>query len=153
MSEKCNKCGREIKEDEFRMNRKETTFLPVTVMYVEAKGGLSGVGKAWSELESNLPSLKGRKMYGAYYDQDQDKVYRACVVIINDEEPKELGLPTWTIPGGKFARDKIENFASRVEIIGETFESMERECKRDPKRWYIEFYRSQNEVILLLPIL
>jgi hypothetical protein len=33
------------------------------------------VGAAWSKLESNLPSLEGRKMYGAYYDQD--KVYRA----------------------------------------------------------------------------
>jgi hypothetical protein len=133
------------------MVRMEAIIDPVTVMYVEAKGGLSGVGKAWSELESNLPSLKGRKMYGAYYGQD--KVYRACVAIINDEEPKALGLPTWTIPGGKFAREKIENFASRVEIIGETFESMEHEYKRDPNRWYIEFYRSQNEVILLLPIL
>jgi hypothetical protein len=129
----------------------ETIIDPVTVMYVEAKGGLSGVGKAWSELESNLPSLKGRKMYGAYHDQD--KVYRACVAIINEEEPKALGLPTWTIPGGRFAREKIENFPSRVEIIGETFELMEQEYKRDPNRWYIEFYRSQNEVILLLPIL
>jgi len=42
------------------------TLEPVKVMYVEAKGGLSGVGTAWSKLESNLPSLKGRKMYGAY---------------------------------------------------------------------------------------
>jgi len=133
------------------MTRIEVTLEPVKVMYVEAKGGLSGVGTAWSKLESNLPSLKGRKMYGAYYNQD--KVYRACVAIINEEEPKALGLPMWTIPGGKFAREKIENFASRVEVIGETFKSMEQEYRRDPNRWYIEFYRSQNEVILLLPVL
>ncbi|HUW48910.1 MAG TPA: hypothetical protein VMW36_09250 [Patescibacteria group bacterium] len=133
------------------MARVEVTLEPVKVMYVEAKDGLSGVGTAWSKLESNLPSLKGRKMYGAYYGQD--KVYRACVAIINEEEPKALGLPMWTIPGGKFAREKVENFARRVEIIGETFKSMEQEYRRDPNRWYIEFYRSQNEVILLLPIL
>ena len=133
------------------MARVEVTLEPVKVMYVEAKDGLSGVGTAWSKLESNLPSLKGRKMYGAYYGQD--KVYRACVAIINEEEPKALGLPMWTIPGGKFAREKIENFASRVEIIGETFKSMEQEYRRDPNRWYIWFYRSQNEVILLLPVL
>jgi hypothetical protein len=133
------------------MARVEVTLEPVKVMYVEAKDGLSGVGTAWSKLESNLPSLKGRKMYGAYYGQD--KVYRACVAIINEEEPKALGLPMWTIPGGKFAREKVENFAGRVEIIGETFKSMEQEYRRDPNRWYIEFYRSQNEVILLLPVL
>lgn len=133
------------------MARVEVTLEPVKAMYVEAKDGLSGVGTAWSKLESNLPSLKGRKMYGAYYGQD--KVYRACVAIINEEEPKALGLPMWTIPGGKFAREKVENFAGRVEIIGETFKSMEQEYRRDPNRWYIEFYRSQNEVILLLPVL
>jgi DNA gyrase inhibitor GyrI len=129
----------------------KVTIDPVRVIYVEAKGGLSGVGEAWSKLESSLPSLKRRKMYGAYHDQD--KVYRACVAIINEEEPKVLGLPTWTIPGGKFARKKIENFAARVEIIGEAFESMAQEYKRDPNRWEIEFYRSRREVILLLPIL
>jgi len=133
------------------MARMEVTVEPVRVMYVEAKGGLSGVGEAWSRLESTLPSLKGRRFYGAY--SNQDKAYRACVAVISEDEPKALQLPTWTIPSGKFVREKVEDYANRVEIIGETFKSMEQEYKRDPDRWSIEFYRSQKEVILLLPVL
>jgi len=133
------------------MARMEVTIDPVEVMYVEAKGGLSGVREAWSTLESKLPSLKRRKFYGTYHDDD--KVYRACTATMDDKEPEKLGLSTWTIPGGKFVREKIVDYASRVEIIGETFESMAQEYDCDPNRPSIEFYRSQREVILLLPIL
>lgn len=133
------------------MARREVTIDPIRVMYVEAEGGLSGVGKAWSELESKLPSLKRRKFYGTYHFHD--KVYRACVAIMDEREPEKLGLPTWTIPGGKFVREKIVGYANRVEIIGESFDSMAQEYNPDPNRPSIEFYRSQREVILLLPIL
>ena len=133
------------------MARMEVTIDPVEVMYVEARGGLSGVREAWSTLESKLPSLKRRKFYGTYHDDD--KVYRACTAIMDEKEPEKLALSTWTIPGGKFVREKIRDYASRVEIIGETFESMAQENDPDPNRPSIEFYRSQREVILLLPIL
>ena len=124
---------------------------PIKVMYVEAKGGLSGVGEAWSHLESKLPSLRKRKFYGTY--NSDHEVYRACTAIKDEKEPEKLELSTWTIPGGKFMREKVTNYASRVEIIGETFESMAQEYDPDPNRPSIELYRSQREVILLLPIL
>ena len=133
------------------MARTEVIIDPIRVMYVEAKEGLSGVSEAWSELESRLPNLKKRKFYGTYHSKD--KVYRACVAISDEEEPKALALPAWTIPGGKYAREKVIDYSSRVEIIGETFESMAKEYKSDPNRPSIEFYRSQREVILLLPII
>ena len=133
------------------MVRMEVSIDPIKVMYVEAKGGLSGVGEAWSSLESKLPSLRKRKFYGTY-NSDQE-VYRACTAITDEKEPEKLGLSTWTIPGGKFVREKVVDYASRVEIIGETFESMAQEYDMDPHRPGIEFYRSQRETILLLPIL
>jgi DNA gyrase inhibitor GyrI len=132
------------------MARIEVNIDPIRVMYVEAEGGLSGVSEAWSKLESKLPDLKKRKFYGTYHHNDN--VYRACVAINDEEEPKALDLPAWTIPGGKYAREKVMDYSSRVEVIGETFESMSKEYKSDPNRPSIEFYRSQREVILLLPI-
>ncbi len=124
---------------------------PIEVVYVEAKGGLAGVPQAWSELEARLSSLKGRKMYGAFHPRDG--VYRACMAIIDEGEPGTLGLPMWTIPGGKFARDRVRNWTGNVEKIGEAFESMAHKYKADPGRWSIEFYRSQEEIVLLLPLL
>jgi hypothetical protein len=133
------------------MARVEVVLEPVTVMYVEAEGGLSGIRQSWSKLESRLPSLKGRKFYGTYYVANN--TYRACVAITNETEPDAANLPTWTIPGGKYLREKIDGWSSRPEVMGETFESMSGERDSDLTRPSIEFYKSQREVILLLPIL
>jgi hypothetical protein len=133
------------------MGRIEVILESVKVMYVEAEGGLSGIRQSWEKLESKLLSLKGRKFYGTY--NYADKVYRACVAINSEKEPEALNLATWIIPGGKFLREKIVGWSSRPEIMGEIFESMAQERDPDPTRPSIEFYKSQNEVILLLPIL
>jgi DNA gyrase inhibitor GyrI len=133
------------------MARIEVTLEPVKVMYVEAEGGLSAIRQSWSKLESKRPSPKGRKFYGTYHVAD--KVYRACVAINDEKEPETLNLPTWTIPGGKYPREKITGWSSRPELMGETFESMAQESDPDPTHPSIEFYKSQQEVILLLPIL
>ena len=131
------------------MARLEVTLDPIRVMWVKAEGGLSRVGEAWSTLESKLPSLKGRKFYGAYHDE----VYRACVAIIDEKEAETFGLPTWTIPEGRYVRERVADYRSRVEIIAETFEAMAKECGADRSRPEVEFYKSQSEIILLLPIL
>jgi hypothetical protein len=127
----------------------EVTLDPIRVMWVKAEGGLAGVGEAWSTLESRLPSLRGRKFYGAYHDN----VYRACVAITDENEAETFGLPTCTIPGGKYMREKVADYRNRVEVIAETFETMAKECSADRSRPEVEFYKSQNEIILLLPVL
>lgn len=131
------------------MARMEVTLDPIRVMWVKAEGGLTGVRAAWSKLESKLPSLKGRKFYGAYHDN----VYLACVAIIDEKEAETFGLPTWTIPGGKYLREKVTDYRSRVEVIAETLEAMAKEFGADRSRPEVEFYKSQSEIILLLPIL
>ena len=133
------------------MVRVNTIMEPIKVMYVEAEDGLSGIRQAWNDLESKLQSLKGRRFYGTYYFVD--KIYRACVAINSEKEPQKLNLPTWTIPGGKYLKEKIAGWSSRPETIGETFESMAQERDSDRTRPSVEFYKSQQEVILLLPII
>jgi hypothetical protein len=132
------------------MNKVEVIIEPVRVMYVQAEGGLSGIRQAWIKLESTLSSLRRRRFYGTY--SYVERVYRACVAIDDEKEAETLNLPTWTIPGGKYLRQKIADWAVRPEIMGETFESMAKENDSDLTRPTIEFYRSQKEVILLLPI-
>jgi hypothetical protein len=131
------------------MARTKVTLDPIRVMWVKAERGLSGVGEAWSMLESKLPSLKGRKFYGAYHDN----VYRACVAIIDEKEAETFGLPIWTIPGGRYVRERVADYRSRVEVIAETFEAMSKEFRADRSRPEVEFYKSQSEIVLLLPIL
>ena len=65
-----------------------------------------------------------------------------------------MGLASDVIPGGLYLREKMKNWTSRTDEIGKMFMAMgERERQRvDSSRPSIEFYRSQDELILLLPI-
>jgi DNA gyrase inhibitor GyrI len=80
-------------------------------------------------------------------------MYRSCVAITDEKEAETLGLPTAMIPGGKYVREKVVDYRSRVEVIAETFEAMAKECNADRSRPEVEFYKSQSEIVLLLPIL
>lgn len=68
------------------------------------------------------------------------------------DDPPSMRLETCLIPGGRYARRKIKDWENNIEMIGPTFESMAKEYGVDPYCLSIEFYKSQNELILLLPI-
>ena len=119
------------------------------VMYIEAADGLNGAQAAFQDLEGRLDSLRGRRFFGTYHNER----YRACVAPRDPEEPTTLGLETWTVPGGRYARRKLMDWESRVHMIGDEFDAMDTEHSWDETRPSIEFYRSRRELILYLPIL
>lgn len=108
-----------------------------------------GAGQAFDKLESYLSSLRGRKFYGTF----QAGEYRACVALQPEDRPSELGLATWVIPGGRYARRKVKDWTEKVAQLGEMFDALAEEYQADPERPSIEFYRSQSELHLLLPVL
>ncbi len=130
----------------------EVTIEDIPVMYVIAEGGAAGAKQAFDRLEARLPTLRGRRFYGAYYPRANE--YRACVALQPGDNPVAVGLDTWVIPGGSYVREKMKDWTARVADIGKAFVSMtDREGARvDCGRPSIEFYRSQAELILLLPV-
>jgi hypothetical protein len=122
----------------------------VRVMYVESATGVAGAAEAFDRLEAKFSSLRGRKFYGTLLPPAGP--YRACVAIEPGDDPPALGLPTWTIPGGKYLRAKVADWESRKEEIGRGFERLRAEGEPDPGRPSIEFYRSQKELLLFLPV-
>jgi hypothetical protein len=123
---------------------------PIEVMCVTATEGLGGVSRVWNMLESRLPSLKKRKFYGTFHYPDGP--YRACVAIAPGASPEQMGLERWTIPGGRYARRKLIDWQANTDKIGLTFNEMSEEYTPDRMRPSIEFYRSQKELVLYLPI-
>lgn len=121
----------------------------IRVMYVVAVGGPTGAKEAFDRIESKLPSLKGRRFYGTLLCRE----YRACVAIREGDDPEKLGLAVDVIPGGLYARDKVADWNKQVDRIGAMFDAMAERHPRDSARPSIEFYRSEQELILLLPIL
>jgi len=122
------------------------------LMYVSVQG-ISNAPRAFDKLESKLPSLKGRKFYG-YFNPDTDE-YRACVATAaEDPRPETIGLQQWTIPKGSYAYEKSEDWDSKKQLIGPTFERMIKESTSviDWSRPIVEFYKSMTELRLLVPV-
>jgi hypothetical protein len=128
----------------------DVTLEDIQVMYLRADEGPVGARAAFEKIEAKLPALRGRKFYGTY----QGGEYRACVAVLPDDDAGKLGLQTWVIPGGLYVREKMTDWASRLPEIGNAFVAMaDREKARvDAARPSIEFYRSQRELILFLPV-
>lgn len=126
----------------------EVTLEDIQVMFVRAEGGSEGAKEAFDKLESRLPSLRGRKFYGTYHAGE----YRACVALRPEDDPSAMGLDVWVIPGGRYVRAKVKDWSRRIPEIGKTFTALAEQYPADPSRPSIEYYRSQQELILHLPV-
>ncbi len=103
---------------------------------------------AFRRLEAPLASLKGRRFYGAELDGE----YRACVTISPDDDPDRLPHQTWTLPGGRYARRRIPDWEANLHLIAPTFQALCRRPDLDYMRPVIEYYRSQRELLVMVPV-
>jgi len=117
----------------------------VPVLFVRAEGGPAGSAAAFEDLEGRLPTLRGRKFLATCRGGE----YRACVKTREEDDPEAMGLETGVIPGGLYARRRLEG---GPENIAATFDAMAEEHPQDTSRPCIELYRRHDEVILFLPI-
>jgi hypothetical protein len=122
------------------------------VLRVLADWNAGGPANAMARLESKLPSLKGRKFYGAFRVLPEGEEYFACVARVDTDDPEEMGLDTGVIPGGLFARRRLLDWSKDLSQLGRVFEEMIRETQFDSSRPEIEFYRSEAEVLLFVPV-
>jgi hypothetical protein len=129
----------------------------ISVMRVRADMRGGGPAAAMNLLESRLPTLKGRKFYGAFRMLPDGEEYFACVARVETDDPNKMWLESGVIPGGKFARRKIMNWETiirqgQLPRLTQEFESAHAR-EADSGRFTLEFYRSEAELQLLLPVL
>lgn len=127
----------------------EITINDIPVIYVVSPNGPQGAEAAFKKLEDAINwELKGRRFYGAMVGNE----YRACLAIKDPEETSMLSFPTWTIPGGKYAKAKIKDWAQHIPDIGKEFDRLRKEYNWDESRPAIEYYESMKELNIFLPI-
>jgi hypothetical protein len=68
------------------------------------------------------------------------------------DAPDAMKLSTWVIPGGRYLREKVDDWEQKVETLASIFESMARTHRVDRTQASVEVSRSQRELLLLLPI-
>lgn len=128
----------------------ETVLPDIPVMYVVSLTGPRGAEEAFKKLENAIGwKLKGRKFYGAMVGDE----YRACLAIKDENEPEQLGFPTWTIRGGKYAKAKIKDWIHHIPEIASTFAQLRKQYNHDTTRPAVEYYESMKELNIFLPIL
>jgi len=130
---------------------------PVMRIRADMKG--KGPSAAFEQLESRLPTLKGRRFYGAFRKlADGEEEYYACVEQIESDDPVKMRLETGTIPGGKYASRKIVGWEKIVQegMLPRVFEgfvkSHEPNVDHQEIRPSLEFYRSHDELFLFMPL-
>ncbi|MCH8536058.1 MAG: effector binding domain-containing protein [Flavobacteriaceae bacterium] len=104
--------------------------------------------KAFTELESAFTSFRGRKFYGVITENE----YRACSSITASDEQTSLPHRTMIIPGGKYIRTKIDDWQKHTEQIAQAFDELYELPNVDPSRPAIEYYRTVNELEIMVPI-
>ena len=128
----------------------ELQEMPVLRVKADMKG--KGPSAAFNLLESKLSTIKGRKFYGTFQFKSDGEEYYACVVRIDSDDPEKMQLETGAIPGGWYARSKLMDWEKNLSKLAGLFEEMARTHDVDPKRPSLEFYRSQAELQLFLPV-
>jgi hypothetical protein len=69
------------------------------------------------------------------------------------DDARVIGLEEGVLPGGRYARERLEGAPPSVYgLIQPAFERLARRLDRDPSRPEIEFYRRQDLIDLLLPV-
>src|SRR5437764_7414195 len=82
---------------------------------------------AFRGLDAVLGALTGRDYYGVVLDG----VYRACVALRPGDA---LALPTWTVPGGRYAARMIANWQLRLPEVRATLAALRQRPDLDPGR-------------------
>ncbi len=131
----------------------EINLQDIPVMFVVAEGGPAGASSAFDKLEQALPSLKGRRFYGTFLNGE----YHACVALREADNPNAYVFEKGTIPEGRYARKKIKQVDERTlgDVLPKEFDDLAERYKGkvDSTRPNIEFYRSEKELFIMLPIL
>ena len=128
------------------------TLDPLDVIAAREKGNMPEIAKtAFDRLERAIPP-KGRRFYG-YWDPDE-KAYLACVVAAAGDDAERLALERIVIPGGRYRRARLRGAPQDIyPRIGATFEEMGKVIDDvDHARPWLEFYRAEDEIDLLVPV-
>lgn len=128
----------------------ELEGFPVLCVRADFRG--KGPAEAFDRLEAKLPTLKGRKFYGTFRMTPAGEEYYACVAQLPTDRADEWGFEQGEIAGGLYARRSLTDWHEHLAQLGGIFLEMRGREDVDESRPSVEFYRSERELHLLLPV-
>lgn len=129
------------------------------LMCLMSHDGIETATSTFDDLEKRVGSLRGRRFYGLFREVDGGEEYICCTRIEPGDKPEELGLSMVSIRAGRYDRELLMDWSSKwdgrnIEGLPEMFETMMRRNGEDVDTgsYAVEYYRSQKELYLMLPL-
>jgi len=84
--------------------------------------------------------------------ENNELTYLACVKIEDGDNINAPELQEVHLPRGNYIRERIADWEKNVGQIPIIIDKVSEDNSIDPDRYIIEFYRSEKELFLLIPI-
>ena len=124
----------------------------LNLLCLESPKGPLTAEQTFGLLENSLSTLKKKKFYGLSKLENNKLTYLACVKIEDDDNINAPGLQEVHLPKGNYVRERITNWEKNLSQIPLIIDKISADNLVDPERYIIEFYRSEKELFLLIPI-
>ena len=124
----------------------------INLMCLKSPKGLLTAEQTFDLLENNLSTLKKKKFYGLSKLENNKLTYLACVKIEDGDNINAPGLQEVHLPKGKYVRERIADWKQNLGQIRLIIDKVSTDNLVGPERYIIEFYRSEKELFLLIPI-
>lgn len=124
----------------------------IRLMCLKSPDGPHSAEDTFRRLENHLPSLRGKKFYGLSKLENGNLTYLACVNMEEGESGDIKGLQKLTLEKGVYDREKINDWQKNLGQIPTVIDRVAASNSVDSERYVIEFYRSEKELFLLIPI-
>jgi len=130
----------------------EEVFEDIEVLYAESTNGAGSSPEVYDKLRSRLRNSGGSKIYRILGEPNGTR--GAFVYSKPTDDPKDSKVKMYIIPQGAYARRGLKNWKKRTWEIQEAFDDLRKQYRDnlDSKRPGIEFYKSDEELFLFLPI-
>jgi len=126
---------------------------PLHLVAVAAEGGPAGGPAAFHRLEQALVTLKGRRFYGVATPLKEGVAYHAAAEAADAHEASRLNLEPLKVQAGEWLQHKMFDWKGVAHTIGDTIDRIASTHTIDHGRPTLEFYRSERELRLLIPVI
>ena len=121
-------------------------------MCLKSLNGPLTAEQTFNLLENKLSTLKKKKFYGLSKLENDELTYLACVKIEDGDNTNAPRLLEVHVPRGNYIRERILEWNENLGQIPFLIDKVSADNLVDPDKYIIEFYRSEKELFLLIPI-
>ena len=122
----------------------------IRVICVEAKSFPGGIKAAFEQLNTAVPDMAGRTLFGISKPQNGIIRYRAAVAENFTGEGTALGLPSFIITQGNYLGETLLQWQQNEMMITGIFNRLVADKRLDGSAHCIEWYKNDTELLCLV---